>query len=349
MSNPLMIEQLSHRYAQHPILRNIHLTVARGEFLSVLGPSGCGKSTLLRLIAGLEQPWQGTIRLANRLVFDNGRSYLPTEQRRLGFVFQDYALFSHQTVTQNIAFGLAQTTKQQRVHTQQRVRQLLDLIDMPHYANRYPCELSGGQQQRVALARALAPRPTLLLLDEPFANIDATIRQELGQALQTIVMQEGVSVILVTHDRREAFALADRAAILQKSPTGTYIAQCDTPEHVYHYPVNPNVAQLTGNASFIAAQANGHEATTAIGSIALSQPSQGPGQLLIRPEMATFVTQPQGPAIVIHRIFHGHCYRLVCQQHDVQIEVEVPLTLQVSIGDRGNIRIHQPCLLLNDA
>jgi iron(III) transport system ATP-binding protein len=346
MSDPLMIHQLSHRYTTQTVLHDINLTVAPGEFLSLLGTSGCGKSTLLRLISGLEQPYRGEIYLAGKAVFANGRSLVPTERRHLGFVFQDYALFPQQTVWQNIAFGLPQIGKSQRAYARQRVTQLLELIDMTAYADRYPCALSGGQQQRVALARALAPKPTLLLLDEPFANIDATIRQELGQALQAIVTQEQVSVILVTHDRREAFALADRVAILQRSDQGTYIAQCDTPEQVYHYPINPTVAILSGNVSLLPAHAAGDRATTILGDIPLLQPTHGAGKIILRPQMATFTPDRTGNATIVNRIFHGHCYHLVCRVNDILLEAEVPLSAEVTIGDHGHIRVQAACLML---
>lgn len=344
---PLQITGLSHSYHQHKILKHVNISLFEGEFLSILGASGSGKSTLLRLIAGLATPIDGQIKIAGRPVYANHKELIPAEQRQVGFVFQDYALFPYLSVQENIAFGLKYTNRQQKRDNGKRVKELLTLIGMEKFAHRKPSELSGGQQQRVALARALAPYPKLLLLDEPFANVDATLRQALGNELQMLVRSQGVSVILVTHDRIEAFALADRVAVLQASnPHGSFIVQCDVPEQVYYCPCNQSVAKLTGPVSFIPAQACGNSAETAFGTVPLRKPNYGQGTLVIRPEMASFEYTPNGGVEVVARIFQGHSYRLLCRSAHGEClaysEQNVPL------GTRGKLTIKQMGWMIAD-
>ncbi|MEE9452142.1 MAG: ABC transporter ATP-binding protein, partial [Gammaproteobacteria bacterium] len=312
-----------------------------GEFLSILGSSGSGKTTLLRSIAGLSQPYCGRIYVDNRLVCDQGKEIVPTEKRQVGLVFQDYALFPHLSVYNNIAFGL----KQDKKTCQRRVDELLGIMGMRVFAQCKPYALSGGQQQRVALARALAPRPKLLLLDEPFANVDANLRQALGEELQILVRSQGVSVILVTHNRNQALALADRVIVLAaKQKQGASIVQVDTPEMVYHRPSDQRVAEITGPASFIPATATGNTAQTAYGDIELLAAIRGEGQLLLRPEMVQFNENKQGHAEVIARLFLGHTYRLLCKTAHGNLFAygQRPIAL----GARGDIEIKPPCWFL---
>ncbi len=345
MSNPLVIKNLTCHY-QQPVFDNIDLTVKVGEFVAIFGPSGCGKSTLLRTIAGLVHPIKGEIEIAGHCVTRNGKTIVPVEKRRVGLVFQDYALFPFQTVSENIGFGLPQKTREEKLAKQARIAELLALINMTHLADRLPSELSGGQQQRVALARALAPRPKLLLLDEPFANVDITLRQQLISALQQLVKHEEVSVIFVTHDRNEAFALAHRVAILMPSTDGSHIVQCDSPEMVYQQPVHRDVALLAGAAFLLPATAQGTSAQTPLGTVSLQNPHQGEGEIVVRPEMATFIPDAQGDATIISCTFQGCHYHLLCDTPGGQLYTETRNHVPPKVGDRGFVKIILPCWYL---
>lgn len=196
---------------EQPIIRDLELQVEHGQIVALLGESGSGKSTILRLIAGLETPTSGTICVGDRYLC-NEKTYLLPEQRNVGLVFQDYALFPHMTVAQNIQFGMKRISRQQKKDS---LQELLQLIGMEELANRYPHELSGGQQQRVALARALAPKPSLLLMDEPFSNLDAHLREKIREELHTILKQTGITCLFVTHDEADAKAIADEIVVVE--------------------------------------------------------------------------------------------------------------------------------------
>lgn len=241
--NLLLLQQLKLAYGEQQVVKGIDLHVPRGELLCLLGPSGCGKSTLLRSIAGFEQPVAGSIQLHNQLLA-NKQTSMPPEQRQIGMVFQDVALFPHLSVGQNIAFGLHRWGKEESAA---RVEQLLDLIGLQDYGERYPHELSGGQQQRVALARAMAPRPQMLLLDEPFSGLDAQMREELVPMVAQWFRREGITAVLVTHDQKEAFAFADRVAVMHKG----VIEQLDSAYNIYHEPLTRFVADFIGEGEFL--------------------------------------------------------------------------------------------------
>ncbi|PTQ55858.1 MAG: Ferric iron ABC transporter, ATP-binding protein [Candidatus Carbobacillus altaicus] len=204
----LVIESLTFRYPgqRTPLLDDFHLSLNKGERVALLGPSGRGKTTLLRLIAGLEKPDAGRIILDGRVLTD-GQTIIPPEARRIGMVFQDYALFPHLTVLENVTFGLFRLPRHER---QKRAEDVLALVQMTHYAHRYPHELSGGEQQRVALARTIAPKPELILLDEPLSNLDPALRDELRAALRILLDKEQMTALIVTHDEGDAQAISDR-------------------------------------------------------------------------------------------------------------------------------------------
>jgi iron(III) transport system ATP-binding protein len=274
---PLRLEGVTHRYGEVPALDDLSLEVAGGELLAILGPSGCGKTTFLRVVAGLATPAAGRVEIAGRAVCQGGGELVPAERRGVGLVFQSYALFGHMTVGENVGFGL-------RPADPGRVRALLSLTGLADLAERRPSELSGGQQQRVALARALAPRPHVLLLDEPFANVDAELRAQLCEELRRLLAEEGVTALLVTHDREDALRTADRVLVLVPGPAGGRLAQLDLPEAVYRRPSSEAVARLTGRCSSLPGAACGLEATTALGPARLTDLREGPVTLLLRPE-----------------------------------------------------------------
>ncbi len=226
------------------ILQNLSFTLADGEILCLLGPSGCGKTTALKTIAGLVLPQQGQIELFGETVFSDVQGNTPAEQRSIGFIFQDYALFPHMTIGQNITYGLAGLSKSEK---QQRIEESLQLVELHDLEQRYPHELSGGQQQRVAVARALAPKPKILLMDEPFSNIDGQVKRRMMADLRKLLKDHNISCIFVTHAKDEAFAFADKTAVM----VAGNIAQLDSPAVVFNQPKNKAVAEFmeSGNVS----------------------------------------------------------------------------------------------------
>ncbi|MBF0803148.1 MULTISPECIES: ABC transporter ATP-binding protein [unclassified Neisseria] len=245
----LNVSQLSLSFGAKPVLQDFGFKLAEGEIACLLGHSGCGKTTALRAIAGFEQPNSGSITLKGQTLSD-GRSFTPPHQRRIGMVFQDYALFPHLTVAQNIAFGLS---GQSAAAQAQRVNGLLALTGLPEYGNHYPHQLSGGQQQRVALARALAPKPGLILLDEPFSNLDADLRARLSKEVRQLLKQEQTSAVLVTHDQQEAFAMADKIGIMHEGR----LKQWDTPYNLYHRPADAHTARFIGTSVMLRGRVSG--------------------------------------------------------------------------------------------
>ncbi len=234
----LSLVDLAHAYGKRPVLKDVSCHLEPGQIGCLLGPSGCGKTTALRLVAGFETPLRGEIHIAGQLVASSSQS-LPPEKRQVGLVFQDYALFPHLNVADNIAFGLGRLDA---AHLQKRVAEMLGLVGLAGEATSWPHQLSGGQQQRVALARALSPKPRLLLLDEPFSNLDVDLRERLALEVRDILKHEGITALLVTHDQHEAFAMADVIGVMNAGA----IQQWDTPYNLYHQPKNRFVADFIG-------------------------------------------------------------------------------------------------------
>ena len=260
----LELSGIVQRYGMHTVVDGVDFSVARGQIACLLGPSGCGKTTLLRCIAGFEPIAAGEIRLGGQRVTDAGFR-LPPEARQIGMVFQDYALFPHLTVAGNIAFGIAaRSSAKSAAERAARVSALLATVGLAGCGEKYPHELSGGQQQRVALARALAPRPQLLLLDEPFSNLDVDLRERLALEVRAILKQEGTTAILVTHDQNEAFALADEIGIMHAGR----IQQWAAPYDLYHQPANRFVADFVGQGAFLPGTViDGHTVDVEIGRL----------------------------------------------------------------------------------
>ena len=333
---PLLIKNLLHKYGNKIIFSSVNLELSQGECVVLLGKSGCGKSTLLRDVAGLSTPESGHIKIADQMVFDGSKKYSkPTEKRQVGMLFQDYALFPTMTVKQNIAFGLHNQSNQQ-----QRVLELLKLTELESLANRYPHQLSGGQQQRTALARALAPRPNLILLDEPFANIDARLRNQLGNAIRRAITSEKVSAIMVTHDRNDAFSLADRIAVMGSTEKETTIVQADLPEQIYQQPRSLQVATLTGEVIELAGQANGSTCRTPVGNFSLVKPMQGPVILLVRPEQLEIQINNDGLLRASHCHFFGDRFKITGTYQDQMLHFHWQTS--VAIGQHFDITNKSP-------
>jgi iron(III) transport system ATP-binding protein len=303
----LILDRVSKRFraTEPPAVDDLSLRVAEGEILALLGPSGCGKTTTLRLIAGLEHPDAGTITLRGRVVAGPGRA-VPPEERGVGIVFQDYALFPHLTVADNVAFGLARGARRPRAD------EVLDQVGLGGFGPRYPHELSGGQQQRVALARALAPSPALMLLDEPFSNLDADLRAQMRDEVEGILRASRTTAVFVTHDQEEAFTLADRVGVLQAGR----IEQVATPQELYHRPATRFVAAFVGAADFLPGVVTTEGIVTEIGTFAnVDQlPAGGHVDVMIRPDDITFAPHADGPGTIVRRYFRGsetvYCIRL---------------------------------------
>ena len=291
---------LAKRYGETTALAGVDLDLERGAFLALLGPSGCGKTTTLRLIAGFERPDGGAIVLSGKVVAD-GRVYVTPEKRNVGMVFQDYALFPHLTVAQNVAFGLQKGKNNQRA---QQVEAVLALMDLNGLGKRYPHELSGGQQQRVALARALAPRPSLILLDEPFSNLDADLRTQVRQEVRNILKDTGTTAILVTHDQEEVLGIADKVAVLNKGR----VEQAGTPEEIYHRPITRFAADFVGRADFLPGRIVESGVETELGRWPLAEANLSTGtgvEVMFRPHDIGLVADEQANNVVGVRQFRG--------------------------------------------
>jgi len=307
------------------------LCVARGEFLGLLGPSGCGKTTLLRLLAGFERPDAGEVRLEDEPVA-TPRMFVPPEKRRVGMVFQDYALFPHLTVGENVRFGVR---RRQRTR---RLAEVLELVGLVGFEARYPHELSGGQQQRVALARALAPEPATILLDEPWSNIDPLLRATMRDELAAIVRSAQVTVLLVTHDREEAFSLSDRIALMRDGA----VIQAGRAEELYLAPSTRWAAEFVGAGNFLPGHVNGDLVETMLGRF----PHSGAGavhdvEVLIRPEQLELAPDPNGEAQVVGREFRGHDVFYKVMLNGTALVSQRPSTEVVPLGARVNVRSHE--------
>ena len=323
MAALLEVKNVSKTYNGIPAVRDVSLRVTQGEVVALLGPSGCGKTTLLRIIAGLEVPDAGTVRFGGQ-----DMASVPAHRRGFGLMFQDYALFPHRDVAQNIAFGL-EMQGWDRTQIARRVGEMLELVGLRGYERRRVFELSGGEQQRVALARSLAPQPRLLMLDEPLGSLDRVLREQLLEELRQILSQVGVTTIYVTHDQQEAFALADRVVILRAGQ----VVQEGKPEEVYCHPNDLFVARFLGLSNLVPGLVVGSgQVETALGTLTVLDASDCiPGKrvtVLIRPEAAVLAADELAPNMVrgrvLDRSFRGSQYRVrVACGDEVTLDLEV--------------------------
>jgi iron(III) transport system ATP-binding protein len=322
---------LSKSFGRVHAVQEVDFDVRRGELVAVLGPSGCGKTTLLRLVAGFERPDAGSVEVGGTLMAGPG-GWVQPEKRRIGMVFQDYALFPHLNVEANVAFGLVRHSREQR---EGLTRRTLELVGLQHKADSYPYELSGGERQRVALARALAPEPQLVLLDEPFSSLDASLRAGLRREVELILREAEATALLVTHDQEEALSLADRLAVMREGR----LVQVGSPEEVYLQPAGRWAAQFVGDVNVLNGVAKGSDVETDLGTFALPRPADGSVQVGVRPEQLQLRADRHGNAEVLEREFRGHdvLYRL---RHETgrTVLVQLPSLELHEVGDRVFVR-----------
>ncbi len=315
--------------AGRPAVNDVSFSLAPGELLALLGPSGCGKTTTLRMIAGLEVPDAGSVCLRGVAITD-----LRPERRGIGLVFQDYALFPHLTVVENVRFGLHRWPGRRAAA---RSQEMLELVGLEALARRYPHELSGGQQQRVALARTLAPAPELVLLDEPFSNLDAAKRVEMRQEVRRLLRRSGAAAILVTHDQEEAMVMADRLAVMERGR----LIQTGPPDEIYRRPASAFVARFLGGSNLLRGEAHGSAVNTLLGSLLLASPAQGPTTIAVRPEQIRLVPDPEAPATVELREFRGHDQLYRVRIGDTALIVISPSTGDLREGERVRLEVSE--------
>jgi iron(III) transport system ATP-binding protein len=348
MSHPAIeCEGLAKRFGDTVAVDIDTLEVPPGETLALLGPSGCGKTTLLRLIAGFERPDAGTIRVRGREVV-GPRKFVAPDRRRIGFVFQDYALFPHLKVAGNIAFGVPAGPGRKK-----RVAQMLELIGLSGKAQCQPHELSGGEQQRVAIARALAPNPDVVLLDEPFSNLDASLRTQVREDLVKILRTAGATAIFVTHDREEALSVGTKIAVMQRGR----ILEIATPREIYLNPQTREAARAVGASSLLRGRAEGGFAHCDLGRLPLGRPcTMGRVEILLRPESIRLAPLPRSgsfdgllgttaEAEIIDLRFHGGFQALAIRLAGGQVlQVNVGPGHRLHVGDRVGVLVQDPVI-----
>jgi len=327
----LDIRDLNFSRGRHHILRDLNLSLAHGEIGVLVGPSGCGKTTLLRCIAGLEPIDGGEIHLGGRLVSAAGHC-VDVQQRRVGFVLQDNALFPHLSVAANIRFGLRLPND---AECRQRVEEMLELLGLKGLENRLPQDLSGGQQQRVAIARALAPRPELLLMDEPFSNLDTRLRTALVGELRSLLKRLEITTLLVTHDQHDAFALADRLGLMREGR----LEQWSSPYDVYHRPENRTVAEFIGDGVMLPATGHAGAWHTELGDLA-DPNAEGTADLLLRPDDLLHDDESPLQAKIVARVFRGADFLYTVQlPSGLQLLTLAPSHHDHHIGERLGLRL----------
>jgi len=336
----LRLQNVTKRFGGSTAVSGLDLTVRDGELLTLLGPSGCGKTTTLRMIAGLESPSEGRIRVGDTTVAGID-GFTSPENRDVGLVFQEFALFPHLTVAENIAFGLDGSDPD-------RVEMLLDLVGLTGYGDRSPTDLSGGERQRVALARSLAPEPDVLLLDEPFSNLDVRLRVEMREEVRRILKETGVTAVSVTHDQEEAMSISDRVAVMYDGQ----LEQVDTPERVFQQPRSRFVASFLGHASFVSGRVDGDTVESGLGPISRASvdglATQYDGtrvDVMLRPDdvVARPAREAEANGRAVHRRFLGPTvlYRIeldsgdtvgCMHNHDAEIPLNEPLRVELDVG-----------------
>lgn len=339
----LTLESVEARFGKQVIVDQLGFHLGEGEIGCLLGPSGCGKTTLLRTIAGFEPISAGNIQL-NQQTISTPEQQLPPEQRHVGMVFQDFALFPHLNVFDNIAFGIRKHSLSEQ---KQRVKQLLEHVGLAAYEKRYPHQLSGGQQQRIALARALAPKPRLLLMDEPFSSLDAVLRESLANDMRQLIKDEGITALLVTHDQQEAFVMADRAGVMYQGK----LLQWSTPYGLYHEPNHPFVANFIGSGVLLPGTVESSSiVNTAVGELhchCLSTQTVGNRvDVLIRPDDILIDANSSRRATIIAKGFRGaHFLYTVALADGSQLFCMTSSHQQYALGEQVGLSLNMDHLV----
>lgn len=331
----LELNSISQAYGKQLVVRDLTLTLEKGEIGCLLGASGCGKTTVLRTIAGFEQLLDGEIRIAGERV-SSAVFLLPPAKRQIGMVFQDYALFPHLTILDNVAFGLRELSKSEQLR---RVNEALELVGLHSEHRKYPHEISGGQQQRVALARALAPQPKLLLMDEPFSNLDVTLRERLSMEVRDILKEYGTTALFVTHNQNEAFAVADKIGVMHNGE----ILQWAEAHQLYHQPSSPKIAEFVGEGALISGVVKENSQLETglgrlVGEVSQQLPVNSAIKLLVRPEDLIHDDESSVKAKVIRRNFRGAniLYHLLLDNGE-QVQALVPSHCDHQLGEKIGI------------
>lgn len=326
MSNAVECHAIHKFFGETCAVKDVSFELPAGKIMAVLGPSGCGKTTTLRMIAGLETPTGGSIQLNQRIVFDSASGInVPPNLRRIGMVFQEYALFPHLTVEKNVGYGLPRNADRQS-----RIQEMLALVGLSGLERRYPQQLSGGQQQRVALARALATNPHTILLDEPFSNLDTGLRTQVREDVSRIIREAGVSAILVTHDQAEALSFADNVAVMLDGE----IAQQAPPRDLYTMPNSQGVAIFLGSSNRIMGEAHGDHAHTPIGVLPLQEVQNGSVELFIRYRSLAVQKSDTPVGYVAHVNYNGDYQTLkIALSDSTQLIVETDPHEVFAVGD----------------
>ena len=331
MTEPFLnCQSLVKRFGPISAVNTVDLSIQRGSIQALLGPSGCGKTTLLRLIAGFDIPDQGQIEMNGRILFGS-RDWVPPQKRMVGLVFQDYALFPHLNVESNIGFGLPNSKEKKS-----RIANLLEMVGLNGLGSRMPHELSGGQQQRVALARSLAPEPNLLLLDEPFSNLDPGIRAKVRSEMKRVIQSLQITTIFVTHDQEEALSMAEEVAVMIEGK----VLQVGHSINMYHHPSSREVANFLGEANFLPGEAAKGYANCELGRFAINTSLQGPVEVMIRPEDIKISEDPEGIADVVSIDYYGHGQMVVAQlASGLLIKVRMLSGVRIKAGQRLNLQV----------
>lgn len=315
----------------------VSFDLLEGQLMALLGPSGCGKTTTLRLLAGFEHLDSGTIEMHGEVMAAPG-IHVPPEKRSIGMVFQEYALFPHMNVAENVRFGLHAYNK----NKEHRVQEVLEMVGLSRLEKRMPHELSGGQQQRVALARALAPEPHLILLDEPFSNLDASLRTRVRSDVRSILKQAEATAIFVTHDQEEALSLVDQVTVLMNGK----VQQIATPQMLYYRPATPEVASFVGEANFLPGFAHGKTVECAFGTLSTITPMTGAVEVMIRPEnILVSPSESETGCYITDVIFYGHDQLLKIQHNNYLLQSRIVGTQdQVVCGQQVSMEINEPVM-----
>lgn len=321
--------QVSRSFGNVAALDGFNLDVHSGHLMTLLGPSGSGKTTALRVMAGFDRPDRGSIEVGGVTVAD-GDTFVPPEQRRVGMVFQDYALFPHLTVARNVGYGVARPIRNQRV------AETLELVGLSPMADRHPHELSGGEQQRVALARALAPEPSVILLDEPFSNLDAALRARVRTEVTDILRTAGTTTVFVTHDQEEALSTSDFVAVMRAGK----VVQAARPSDLYHAPIDEWVAGFLGDADFFGGHAQSGKVATPVGVFPTDL--EGSVRVMVRPESVVLSPSDNGGAVVRQRQFFGHDQLVTVMLKDgTQLRARLGPTPYLEPGDPVTVSVER--------